>query len=762
MRLVMLCVFLFFLFYACTFEQDVSIDNALTRVHVEREDFKDEKGRYVYFNGVNVAGDNKVPVSTNPLSYVGKPFKLKDANRWFSTLRSMGFNSIRLGVIWEAIEHEGKGIYDQDYLEYIEKIVEAANKNHIYVLVNFHENMFSRWFSVNYNSSPALGDTPEDLEYIISSLFPDDTTMKYNDRVAGDGAPRWAVEACAPEKDLDSKSWGTFRYLGSLGKEEVLSQLIEELQKLFADSGDQDSPLVSYVLQMIGKMKKSPSNLLPFEMNESSDMIPSKSWFLNNILSIDVQRCYAAFYAGDKILPKYRINGKNVKDYLQEGYVNSWVEVVKRIKKYPNIIGYDLINEPSASYITLPAMAAYISSGLQKESLKKFFVDMLGEEKGMAALRLVSALNIIPVIPDNTSENQKTALVKDIKRKWGLEIPELDYSFDLMSLLNLNVSFERQYLLPVYERLGKAILAEDSNAIFWLEDGITIQKVSGPSRPSGGFLTQYMYKPDSLKQVVYTPHWYPDIYPFPGINTNPRDFSVSEWSRRDFTEYLKSKVVFGQETFGTVPTVFGEFGTYFNYNGISKARSSDYEVSTVILDNYYEGFEQLFLHRMLWCFSARNSYEFGDQWNHEDFSVIDPDGKPRGEKAVIRPVPHFLSGKPLQMYFYSPAHYYIPQKGKALQKQEFYLSFESKETESPTEIFVPKNVQYKNGFYVWLSDGWAYYDDDEQMLYYYPFNDNPTAVHEIIIRAPNDDLGQDNRGWDYFYDASSFIRRNIQ
>ena len=150
---------------------------------------------------------------------------------------------------------------------------------------------------------------------------------------------------------------------------------------------------------------------------------------------------------------------------------------------------------------------------------------------------------------------------------------------------------------------------------------------------------------------------------------------------------------------------------------------------------------------MIWCYSIENEYETGDGWNHEDFSIIDPDHEPRSNTAYTRPYPKFLSGKPLSVHFHSDHHYFDPEKGIVPPLHEFELKFQSKETEHPTEIFVPQ-LQYPEGFYVWLSDGHCIFNDEEQVLYFYPSNDEPGHIHSVLIRPPLD--GQVNKGWNYF------------
>lgn len=125
-----------------------------------------------------------------------------------------------------------------------------------------------------------------------------------------------------------------------------------------------------------------------------------------------------------------------------------------------------------------------------------------------------------------------------------------------------------------------------------------------------------------------------------------------------------------------------------------------------------------------------------------------PDGQPRGDRAWCRPYARFLSGKPLETHFNSDYHYYDPDKGEVDPWRQFYLKMGSKETDAPTEVFVPR-VQYGDGFYVWLSDGWCTFDYEKNTLYWYPSEDAPGVEHEMTIRPVQE--GRENLSWDYFF-----------
>ena len=573
-----------------------------------------------------------------------------------------------------------------------------------------------------------------------------------------------------------------FRMLGPLGEGDNLNMLIDAFTKLIPSGGDMDTSLIDFLGEQLVLLSTEDPPLIPFDLTDSCDMMPWTFWGVNLVLSADVERCYAALYAGDEVYPNYKIDGMDLKTYLQDAYAGSWAQVAKRVSKYDNVIGYDMMNEPPGIFIVLTALSAYLSGGLDTNAVRAALVDMLGENNGESIYNVLLALNAIPMVPPaiedeiaqaqqdavdalgpDATDEEKAAARADardevvgaywdqVKYEWGMQ------DIDFLATLNLNMAFERPYLVDMYKRVGKAILAEDPNAVLWMEEGATLGNLLMGGSASDHF-ANVMYKPEEFPQVVFSPHWYPGIYPDIGFNMSPKKFTVDEWAERDFTPQITERISKGRETLGEVPVVFGEFGTYWNYNwdvddpaSIEEdIEKNNYRISAEILDNYYETFEETFTSRMVWCFSADNDYQKGDLWDHEDFSLIGPDGKPRGEMAWMRPVPFFLSGEPKEMHFYSDYHYFDPDKGKpeTWRKREFYLSWESKESDAPTEIYVPQ-VQYPDGFYVWLSDGWATYDNEKQRLYVFSTADDPDWIHEITIRPPVDERPMED--WNYFF-----------
>lgn len=118
----------------------------------------DAQGRIANFRGVNIAGNAK-------LAPDHLPFQPEETG-WWDRLEEWGFNLARFCVFWEGIEPE-KGVFDEAYLDRVERLLDGAAQRGIYVMVDMHQDIFSRF-------------------------------------LGGDGAPRWAVEAAGVDPDSNN------------------------------------------------------------------------------------------------------------------------------------------------------------------------------------------------------------------------------------------------------------------------------------------------------------------------------------------------------------------------------------------------------------------------------------------------------------------------------------------------------------------------------------------------------------------------------
>ena len=145
----------------CAAQLPTASTNGINRLCVENGQFRDESGRVVILRGVNLAGTSKIPpflplpnsdalpsfrmkgdiMLTRDFDFVGNTqlAALSDLPRW-------GVNVIRLLFVWEAYEPL-EGQTSESYLRMLDAIVDRAAQLGIYVIVDFHQDVYSRWMA---------------------------------------------------------------------------------------------------------------------------------------------------------------------------------------------------------------------------------------------------------------------------------------------------------------------------------------------------------------------------------------------------------------------------------------------------------------------------------------------------------------------------------------------------------------------------------------------------------------------------------------
>ncbi len=96
--------------------------------------FLTESGKEVIFNGINVLSRGR---ENGHL-----PVDFESSVLWF---RKMGFNLLRYGITWDAVEPE-PGVIDEDYLAKVKKNVRIAEDAGIYILFDMHQDLFAQKF----------------------------------------------------------------------------------------------------------------------------------------------------------------------------------------------------------------------------------------------------------------------------------------------------------------------------------------------------------------------------------------------------------------------------------------------------------------------------------------------------------------------------------------------------------------------------------------------------------------------------------------
>lgn len=118
--------------------------------------FVDLQGRHTILHGINMVCKDKES------NYIGD-YKEED----FKNLQKWGFNVIRLGIFWDGVEPQ-PGIFDDQYLSQIDKLIKMAGKYGIYVFLDMHQDLFGCQFS---DGAPVWATLTEGVEHVETDLW---------------------------------------------------------------------------------------------------------------------------------------------------------------------------------------------------------------------------------------------------------------------------------------------------------------------------------------------------------------------------------------------------------------------------------------------------------------------------------------------------------------------------------------------------------------------------------------------------------------
>ncbi len=126
-------IFILFIFVVSCNQKEITSGSDF--IQIEGQSFVDGQGREIILNGINY-------ISKDP----NEKYIRNDGPELFEKFKNWGFNCIRLGIIWDGLEPE-PGNYNEEYLAEIDKRIQWAADNGIYVFLDMHQDLYGSKFS---------------------------------------------------------------------------------------------------------------------------------------------------------------------------------------------------------------------------------------------------------------------------------------------------------------------------------------------------------------------------------------------------------------------------------------------------------------------------------------------------------------------------------------------------------------------------------------------------------------------------------------
>ncbi len=158
----------------------------MDRISTDGLTFVDQFGRQRIFHGVNLVF--KGARDANGRMRYDSTYGEKD----LALLAGRGFNVVRLGLIWDAVEPK-PGMYDDSYLDRIADLLDGCAVRGIYAYLDMHQDLYSALFSDGAPDWATLTDAPfveTDLwsdAYLSSPAVQQAYDAFWENRAAADG-----------------------------------------------------------------------------------------------------------------------------------------------------------------------------------------------------------------------------------------------------------------------------------------------------------------------------------------------------------------------------------------------------------------------------------------------------------------------------------------------------------------------------------------------------------------------------------------------
>jgi Glycoside hydrolase family 5 C-terminal domain/Cellulase (glycosyl hydrolase family 5) len=453
---------------------------------------------------------------------------------------------------------------------------------------------------------------------------------------------------------------------------------------------------------------------------------PTMSWSQNYRAPANGM-LWTLFFAGAAFCPEFRIDGRNVQDFLQDHYLGAMAAIGRRIADLPHVMGFDSLNEPGSGYVGRRLSQQPVESG--RPGLAWSPLDGLAVSRGIPRDIPYLAIDFIQrkVVPIRTERlNEGGVSIWCSGRTCPFEAAGAYRLSDGGVVAGDEAFFThrdgraldmaRDFMAPFFARVAAKIRTiNDAWLLFAELDPAGGPQGFPPGMPGGTVNAGHWYDVTTLvtKQFLY-PTWY--------NSTTGKMLDGPQAIEDAYTRALgriKGNAA-PLEGGAGAPTLIGEFGIPFDLAeaaayrawGLGDRSEAPWERHIIALDLMYNALDRLLLSSTQWNYTAsnRNDLAIGDGWNQEDLSIFSRDQLMPGDRhhdggrakpGFVRPYARRIGGVPTLMRF---------ERGSG----EFHFRYDA-DAGGGTEIFVP-NLVYPDGYTLALTGAQAIADPAAQTL----------------------------------------------
>ncbi|KAM0787111.1 hypothetical protein ACM66B_006366 [Microbotryomycetes sp. NB124-2] len=690
---------------------------------------QDRFGRCVFLRGVSLSGLNKLPSKPNGfthlsegffdhehVSFMDRPFPLSQAHEHLSRLKQWGLTFIRLVVCWEALEHEGPGIYDQEYMQYLHELVSLFPKYGMVCYIDPHQDVWSR-------------------------------------HTGGSGAPTWTLELAG----FDIKN---LKATGAAHAHNLHLEPHEPPPKVWPSGYTKLAAATMATLFWAGdtfapkrKVKRSLHKGKWGQEVSGEEQLVGLQEFLQ-------QSMIGAFAAlATKLRDCEAVIGFEVMNEPHRGYI-----------ELMSPFGFNFNTDLAIGYFPTAIQSWALGSG------HPVVIDHYGPRFPVTA---VTHQVLLSPPSGRTAWKQGTECIWKEHGLWEWQANKGDIG-EAVSLRNeyfkkdpqtgKDVEWYRDFYWPFCRAFSERIqtVQPDWNALVGPIPNEFCPKWPIEDRPQNLIFAPHWYDLQALFSKSLG-HMSANVQGLSRGMFLLKALYFGPWGlTKNYKKQIRNIVQAAYRNIGEVPVVLGETGVPFDLNDKKAFETGDYVWQERMMDSICSALEQNLVSYNLWHYNPLNEHEYGDAWNAEDFSIFSQsevtqtaldsvvnesdklnvggralDGFDRPHACKVAGIPlstsYSRSRKKFKLRYANP---FSPLKFGARIKQEQatvdsppVVAVEPRARES--EIHLPRRVfgaAHRSGtLVVKLSDGEWKYDEELQTLHVLHVTLEPGFVHTVDI-----------------------------